>query len=545
MGSTGQGGRGGIRFQRPTAFWLGVVSLTTGTLMHLPMFFGAADMGYRLVGMPVDGTMILGMGLILVGLVAAGYGLMPDIDPAERAQATRIQVRTLDDARLRSPHFMLLAVLAVAVLIDIIKPTTLAFVIPGMAEEYGLRTPGNPDGTIPVALLPLVGIAGTVIGSFVWGWLADRMGRRSTILLAALLFIATAICGSMPTFNWNLLMCFIMGLSVGGMLPIAYTLTAETIPARKRGVLMIMIGGDLSLAFFVTSWLSSVLQPQFGWRIMWLIGAPSGLLLILMSRWIPESPRFLIATGQRAEAEKVMARFGAEIIEVEEPVLPVPERAAPRYSQLLRKPLGGLSLGIGLYALAFGLVQFGFLLWLPTNLRNLGFEGSDADSLVARASLLGFPITFLVAFLYGFWSSKKTLLIFAGLTCATLFGFVFLGDGVATNPLVLQALIVVVIMGVSTATTDLMPTYAAEVYPTLLRGRGSGFVAGASKAGGVLGIGLVVAAVAPPTFAGAALLGAVPMAIAIVALGVYGVETRRRRLEEISAAFGGEIGISE
>ena len=116
-----------------------------------------------------------------------------------------------------------------------------------------------------------------------------------------------------------------------------------------------------------------------------------------------------------------------------------------------------------------------------------------------------------------------------------MFGFALLGEGVAANPFVLQALIVVVIMGVSTATTDLMPTYAAEVYPTRLRGRGTGFVAGASKAGGVLGIGLVVVAVTPPTFTGAALLGAVPMLLAILAMTVYGVETRRRRLEEITA----------
>jgi putative MFS transporter len=222
-------------------------------------------------------------------------------------------------------------------------------------------------------------------------------------------------------------------------------------------------------------------------------------------------------------------------VEDQEAELALEETIKSRYSQLLRRPFGGLSLGLGLYALAFGLVQFGFLLWLPTNLRKVGFDMASADSLVARASLLGFPITFLVAFLYGFWSSKRTLLIFASLTCATLFGFALLGEGVAGNPLILQALIVVVIMGVSTATTDLMPTYAAEVYPTRLRGRGTGFVAGASKAGGVLGIGLVVAAVTPPTFTGAALLGAVPMLLAILAMTVYGVETRRRRLEEITA----------
>ncbi|MGH9166712.1 MAG: MFS transporter [Acidimicrobiia bacterium] len=532
----GNAGRGGIKFHHPAAFWLGATGLVAGTLLHLPMYLGAADMGYRLAGMPIDGRMQLGMALIIGGLAASAYGLFPRVDPEARNRVARVRVRALDDAPLGRPHVVLLAVLAVAVLIDIMKPTTLGFVVPGMAEEYGLKSPLNPAGTIPVALLPLVGIAGTVMGSFLWGWLADRIGRRATILLAALMFIGTAICGAMPSFAWNLLMCFIMGLSVGGMLPIAYALTAETIPARHRGVLMILIGGDLSLAFFVTSWLSSSLQPEFGWRIMWLIGAPTGLLLILMSRWIPESPRFLLANGRREEAQRIMDRFGATIVEDEQDAeLAVEETIESRFTQLLKRPFGGLSLGLGLYALAFGLVQFGFLLWLPTNLRKAGFDVASADFLVAKASLLGFPITFLVALLYGFWSSKKTMVMFASLTCATLFGFALLGEGVAENPLLLQALVVVVIMGVSTATTDLMPTYAAEVYPTRLRGRGSGFVAGASKAGGLLGIGLVVAAVTPPTFTGAALLGAVPMLLAIVAMAVYGVETRRRRLEEITA----------
>ena len=533
--------QGGGAFRRPLFFWLGVVAIVAGTGIHVPMFFAAADMGYRLVGMTVDGWMIFGMALIVVGLAAAAYGLVPEIDPEARARASHIRIRALDDAPLGRAHFVLLTVLAVAVLIDIIKPTTLGFVVPGMAEEYGLKSPLNPEGTIPVALLPLLGIAGTVVGSFAWGWMADRIGRRSTILLAALLFIATAICGSMPTFGWNLIMCFVMGLSVGGMLPIAYALTAETIPARHRGLLMILIGGDLSLAFFLTSWLSSWLQPQFGWRILWLIGAPTGLLLILMSRWIPESPRFLLAAGRTGEAEQIMARFGATVVPMPEASeLAVEERIQSRFSQLLRRPFAGLSAGLGLYAVAFGLVQFGFLLWLPSNMRALGFEAAAADSLVARASLLGFPVTFLAALLYAVWSSKKTLLLFASLTCATLLGFAFMGEGIAGNTLLLQGLVVVIIMGVSTATTDLMPTYAAEVYPTTLRGRGSGFVAGASKAGGVLGIGLVAAAITPPTLTGAALLGAIPMLLAIVAMAIYGVETRRRRLEEITASQVGQ-----
>jgi putative MFS transporter len=124
--------------------------------------------------------------------------------------------------------------------------------------------------------------------------------------MAAITFIATSICGSMPSFALNMLMCFIMGLGVGGMLPIMFTIMAETIPARHRGWLLVLIGGDVAGAYIITSWLAAALVPELSWRILWLIGFPTGLVLILLSRWIPESPRFLLAHGRADEAAAVM-----------------------------------------------------------------------------------------------------------------------------------------------------------------------------------------------------------------------------------------------
>jgi len=60
----------GVDFHHPEAFWFGAVATTVGVLLHLPMYIGAADMGYRLVGMPVDMPMLVGMFLIIVGSLA-------------------------------------------------------------------------------------------------------------------------------------------------------------------------------------------------------------------------------------------------------------------------------------------------------------------------------------------------------------------------------------------------------------------------------------------------------------------------------------------
>src|SRR3546814_1109840 len=93
----------------------------------------------------------------------------------------------------------------------------------------------------------------TTVGSIVWGRLADVCGRRAGILLSALMFIGTAICGAMPTFEWNLVMCFLVGASAGGMLPIAFTLMAETVPAAHRGWLLVALGGVGTSAGYLRS----------------------------------------------------------------------------------------------------------------------------------------------------------------------------------------------------------------------------------------------------------------------------------------------------
>jgi putative MFS transporter len=522
-----------IIFQHRRAFWTGICAVTLGVLLHLPMYAQAREMDYQMAGMPVDGPMRAGMALILVGLALSAYGLVPRGGTRDTGRVAGVQVRALDEAPIGRTHVMLLLVMAAAVTIDVMKPTTLGFVMPGMTREYGLRSLLNPDGDVPVAWLPLCALTGMVIGSAVWGWLGDRMGRRASILLAGVMFIGTSICGAMPGFAWNLLMCFFMGAAVGGMLPIAFALLAETIPARHRSWLMVLIGGDIAGAYIVTSFLASTLEPRFGWRIMWLIGLPTGLLFILLNRWIPESPRFLLSTGRVAEAESIMQRFGARLVRVD--CEPGAVEAAGRFAQLFRPPLTGLTIGVALFGVGWGLVNNGFLLWLPTNLRELGLDVAAADRLLAHAALIGLPAVVVVALLYGFWSSRGTMIICAALDATTLAAFAVLGDRVGDHPAVLRGLIVLLLVATGAILAMLTP-YSSEVYPTRIRARGTGLAGMCARAGGLLGVSVVAAGLAPPSLTGAALLGVVPVTLAALAVGRYGVETRRRRLEEITAA---------
>jgi putative MFS transporter len=314
------------------------------------------------------------------------------------------------------------------------------------------------------------------------------------------------------------------------MLPICYALLAETIPAKHRSWLMILVGADIAGAYILTSWLAVALVPSYSWRILWLIGLPTGVIFVLLNRWIPESPRFLLANGRDAEARAVMQRFGAAVVEV--PESEVEPHVRSQWHLLASGELLGLTAMLGFLALGSGLVLFGFNLWIPSNLRKLGY--ADADAILRNSALMGFPLTFLVAWMYGVWSSKKTIIAIASLTAAALFGFVIAGDAIVQNRSLLYALLIVPIWGISSVVA-VLSVYSAEIYPTRVRSRGTGFAAGASKAGGVVIISLVVFGLATPSIATVALIGAIPITIAVVLVAIYGVETRQRPLEEITA----------
>jgi len=542
----------GVTYEHPLAFWVGVVAVIAGTLMMLPMYFHAGSMDYHLHDMPIDWAMAVGMLLLLGGVVLTAYGLFPPFRSVTRS-ASRTSLRPLDDAKLSWAHLGLVLVMAAAVTIDVMKPTTLAFVAPGAASEYGLRSPLNPGAeALPIALYPLAGISGTVVGSFVWGWLGDRAGRRASILIAAVMFIGTSTCGVMPQYWMNLVTCFLMGLGVGGMLPIIFSLVSETVPARHRGWIIVLIGGDVAGAYIVMSWLASTIgsPERYGWRSLWLVGIPTSVLLVLLNRWIPESPRYLVEHGRDDEARAVMARYGATAIEVvgvdedADTVEVAPDVDHGRYGELFHSPLTGQTMVLVLLALGIGVVQYGFQQWIPSNLQTLGFDEVNASQMLRDSALIGFPLNFPIAFLYGLWSSRKTIMLMASLTGISLVGFAAAGDAIADHRLMLYVLLVTPIWGISSLTAVTV-AYASEIYPTHIRARGTGLAAAGMKIGGVLILIAVAASFAAPSISVTALLGALPLVGAVAALALFGIETRTKTLEQITVEEFAVLDLSD
>jgi putative MFS transporter len=494
--------------------------VTGGVLMHAPMFLMRRHNHFILYGMPIGWDMMIGMVAIIGGCAVAAYGLLPRDIARQLAASHDIVVTPPEDAPLSGAHWGLMAVLVIALIIDIMKPASLGFTLPGMVSEYQVTK-------ATVSYLPFSALTGTVIGSLIWGVLADIYGRKATILLSAVMFVGTSICGAMPSLAWNVGMCFMMGVAAGGMLPVTYALLAEMMPSKHRGWSLVLVGGLGAVGgYFAASGFSALLQPFFGWRILWILNLPTGLSLVLLGSFIPESAKFLLSRGRGEEARRVMERFGSKARKTR----PAEQIALERGTSvaLTGRAFFGKLLALSLAAICFSLINFGLLLWLPADLISKGYSVALTSTLLAESALIAFPTVFVVAYLYSRWSTKWSIVAALAVTLTGLAGVLRLEATGAGSPVPSVALLII---GTNALIAMLLP-YAAESFPLRIRGRTTGTVAACTKAGGMFAQLLAIFALVPP-LSFVSLIIIVPTIAALVLVAWFGKETRGRDLRDL------------
>jgi MFS transporter, putative metabolite:H+ symporter len=324
--------------------------------------------------------------------------------------------------------------------------------------------------------------AGGAVGAPIFGWWADRAGRRQALQLAlAILVVSSLAVAFSPTIAWMTAFRFISGLALGAYPPLTAAYLADVLPPRRRGLNMMLCG---ALAFlgapaviFLIRWLTPLAPLAIeGWRWALIAAAVVSAVTAALFFLVPESPRWLAALGRAGEAERSYrlfaeaARHGVQMLQTPASGPSAPGRGADKIAEqsgehgLAKTPrrFPRLLLLAALYGLA-PWATIGFPLLSAAVMLQKGFRVGDS-LLFAGLSMLGPTVGIgALAVLVDRMERRLTLVLCA--LAMTALGLVF---AMATT------LTTLIVLGIgfnlaSAAYSIALSIYGAELFPTILR----------------------------------------------------------------------------
>ncbi|MFE7194517.1 MFS transporter [Kitasatospora sp. NPDC057541] len=381
----------------------------------------------------------------------------------------------LDRLPLSAFHRRLVLALAGMILFEWVETYSFAFVAPALRSQWGLSL-GDIAAVAGVASL------GAFAGGILAGRLADRAGRRRTMLVFVTVYCAATVLCVLAQNPWQLVVArFAAHFGTQGMAVVAIVVLTEFVPAAHRGRLQtykVVIG---SLGIPVAGWSGYLLVPyaDWGWRAVFALGLLGSVFAWLIRRWVPESPRWLAARGDLVRAETIVRQIERQCgVDTAEhgpaaqaataagspPAAPAPAR--------LRDLLAGTRRHTFLTVSAMwtaGLLAYSaFQTWTPTLLSENGLELDDTlllSAVLATAAPLG---ALLAAPLIDRWDRRVSQFVLGLLTAFALVLFALVRSpaavlvlGCAVNLLFQMAI-------------PFLQVYSAEVFPTRIRALGSG-----------------------------------------------------------------------
>lgn len=345
----------------------------------------------------------------------------------------------------------LLGIAGIGWLFDAMDVGMLSFIIAALQKDWGLT--GQQMGWIGS-----VNSIGMAVGALVFGLLADRIGRKAVFIITLLLFSigsgASAFTTSLALF---LVLRFLIGAGLGGELPVASTLVSESVPAKERGKVVVLLESFWAVGWLAAALISYFIIPEYGWQAALLISAVPALYALYLRVNLPDSPQFTkVVKEKKLSALQLMAKV---------------------WSSAYFRPT--LMLWIVWFTVVFS--YYGMFLWLPSVMVMKGFSLIKSFEYVLIMTLAQLPGYFTAAWLIERMGRKFVLVTYL---IGTALSAYFFGNAETMTWLIVSG---VFLSFFNLGAWGALYAYTPEQYPTEIRGTGAGMAASFGRIGGIFG----------------------------------------------------------
>ncbi len=440
----------------------------------------------------------------------------------------------MDNAKMGKEHVKFLILLALAYAFDQMDLFTFSFVAPALTKHWGVSMEW-------IGVVNSVTFVGMLFGCWFGGWASDKYGRKKTFLFSVIIFSTFSILnGLSPNKEIFMVARTMTGFGVLSMVVVAMVYIVEILPAASRGKWQAISLATGLLSIPLLGQIAQILIPASpdGWRHVFYIGGSGFIILYLGTKWLKESPRWLITQGRYEEAEKVIQHFVPDVkvdmsVEIAAHKDTNAEKAQETSGLAMIKEVFGKKYLKKTTVLTNMVIfitvgYFIFFGWMPTLLNEYGFTMEDALWMSALVSF-GSPIgNYIAAFFTDKGGRKVPIVVYS--VAVGLLTIVF---GTIKAPLIIVFVgfaVRVLMDGVFV----LMWSYLAEAYPTHIRNSATGFIYSLGRI--MTSAAMLLVPIIFKQFGYGVLFGIIGAMFLIVAVvtGIWGERTAGKSLEEIA-----------
>lgn len=417
------------------------------------------------------------------------------------------------------------------------------YVVPGLVKE-GLLTGISMGMFSGPALFVASTFFGLFIGTFVFGFVADKYGRRAIFTFSMLAYCVATLIMAFQSTGFGV--CFwrmVAGIGIGVELVTIDTYVAELVPRNIRGRAFAFNQCVQFAVVPVVAFLSYMLVPQSplgweGWRWVVAIGALGALAVWFLRRAIPESPRWLLTHGRMAEADAVTSQIEARV-RADLGGAPLPEPASHdvddltargTFAEIWQPPYRGRTIMLMVFQFFQTFGFYGFAAWVPTLIaKQVGINLSGSLQYAFIVAIAN-PFGPLLAMTFADRTERKWQVVGAAI-CIGVFGVLFSQQ--TTMPLLIVFGVLITLA--NNILSYSFHSYQSELFPTRIRARAVGFTYAFSR------ISTVFASFIIGFFfdhfsgtVGVFGLIAFAMLMVVLSIGIFGPRTSNLELEKIS-----------